>query len=80
MTEIIDIPYNEFIIGCFNQEGVQNHYYSIYIPYDAEKIIIEVGNNYLDIFYDEGRKRVNTINPMKSTKKLNITKDNDVLF
>ena len=80
MTEIIDIPYNEFIIGCFNQEGVQNHYYSIYIPYDAEKIIIEVGNNYLDIFYDEGRKRVNTINPMKSTKKLNITKDNDVFI
>ena len=80
ITEIIDIPYNEFVIGCFNQEGIQNHYYSIYIPYDAEKIIIQVVNNYLDIFYDEGRKKVNTINPMESTKNLNTTKDNEIFI
>ena len=78
LTQIIDIPYNEFIIGCFNQEGIQNHHYSIYIPNDAEKIIIEVGNKFLNIFYDKGRKKVNTIEPMKSTKKLNLTKDEDV--
>ena len=78
ITQIIDIPYNEFIISCFNQDGVQNHYYSLDIPDDAEKIIIEVESNFLDIFYDEGRKKVNTINPSKSTQKLNITKDKEV--
>ena len=80
ITQIIDIPYNEFIIGCFNQEGVQNHYYSIYIPNDAEKIIIGVENKYIDIFYEEGRTKLNAINPMKNTKKLNITNEKEVII
>ena len=80
ITEIVDIPYNEFIIGCFNQDMIHNHYYSIYIPYDAEKIIIEVGNNFLDIFYDEGRKKINTIKPKKNIKKLEIAQDNKVFI
>jgi hypothetical protein len=47
ITEIIDIPYNEFIISCFNQDMIQNHHYSIYILNDAEKIIIEKHPNAL---------------------------------
>ena len=42
ITQIIDIPYNEFIIGCFEQDTAQNHYYSINITNDTEKIIIEI--------------------------------------
>ena len=69
---IIDIPYNEFIIGCFEKDTAQNHYYSTYIPDDAEQIIIELESNYLTFFYGEGRNKINVINPLKTTKKLEI--------
>ena len=72
LSEIIDIPFNEFIISCFDQEGTQNHYYSIYVPNESGEIIIEVESNYLDFFYDEERKKINTINPKKSTKQIDI--------
>ena len=72
LSEIIDIPFNEFIISCFEQKGTQNHYYAIYVPNEAEEIIIEIESNYLDFFYDEERKKINTINPKKSTKQIDI--------
>ena len=78
ITQIIDIPYNEFIIGCFEQNTAQNHYYSIKIPEDTEKIIIEIESNYLEFFYDGGRKHINTINPVKSTIKLNLSNNKGV--
>ena len=50
LSEIIDIPFNEFIISCFDQEGTQNHYYSIYVPNESGEIIkstkqIDIDNN-----------------------------------
>ena len=78
-SHIIDIPYNEFIIGCFDQGTVQDHYYSIYIPNDAEKIIIELESNYLDFFYYKGRQRINTLKPKEKTTKLEIV-DNKGVF
>ena len=78
ITQIIDIPYTEFIIGCFEQNTAQNHYYSIKIPEDTEKIIIEIESNYLEFFYDGGRKHINTINPVKSTIKLNLSNNKGV--
>ena len=78
ITQIIDIPYNEFIIGCFEQNTAQNHYYSIKIPEDTEKIIIEIESNYLEFFYDGGRNHINTINPVKSTIKLNLSNNKGV--
>ena len=76
ISQIIDIPFNEFIIGCFFTDTATNHFYSMYIPNDAEKIVLEIESNYLDFFYDEGRKRINSINPVDSTKKL-LMKDNE---
>ena len=79
LSEIIDMPFNEFIISCFEQKGTQNHYYAIYVPNEAEEIIIEIESNYLDFFFDEGRVEINTINPKKSTKKI-IMENNKAVF
>ena len=77
ITKIIDIPFNEFIIGCFEQDTTQNHYYSINIPNDTDKIIIEIESNYLEFYYEEGRKKINTKNPSNNTKQLNINDNNN---
>ena len=42
ISSIIDIPYNEYIIGCFGKGASREHYYSFYIPVEAEKIIIQL--------------------------------------
>ena len=60
MPEIIDIPFNEYIIGSFEIGTINtHHYYSIHIPKEADKIIIQIEGNYIDGFYEEGRKRIN---------------------
>ena len=64
---------------CFDQISIQNHDYSIYIPNDTEKIILEIESKYIEFYYDEGRKKINTLNPEKSTKKLEIV-DNKYIF
>ena len=43
---IVDIPFNEYIIGSFEKGSINtHHYYSIHIPNDAEKIIIQIEGN-----------------------------------
>ena len=61
ISSIIDIPYNEYIISCFDKLSSREHYYSIYIPDEAENIIIQLEGDYFDAFYDKGRKKVNTL-------------------
>ena len=38
ISPIIDIPFNEYIIGNFEKGSITHHYYSLNIPEDAEKI------------------------------------------
>ena len=80
LSQIIDIPYNEFILGCFNTKGTQDHYYSFYIPSGVGQILMEIEGNYLDLFYDYGRRRINTINPMSSTKKEDLDNKKEILI
>ena len=73
LPQIVDIPYNEYILGSFEKTSINTyHYYSIYIPNDAEKIIIQIEGNYIDCFYGEGRKKINTIVEEENDKNINI--------
>ena len=69
ISKIIDIPYNEYIISCFGKGASREHYYSIYIPEDADKIIIQFSGAYLEGFYEDGKKKINTL---KGKNKLEI--------
>ena len=54
--QIINIPSNEFIFGYFEEESINNHYYSIFIPDNIDEIIIQIQGNYLDGFIGAGKK------------------------
>ena len=69
-SKIIDIAYDEYYIGCFFQGSPPEHFYSLYIPDDVEKIIIQLEGNYLDAFYEKGRKKINTMDPFGNSSKL----------
>ena len=79
ISNIVDIPFNEYLIGSFEFGSITHHYYSLFIPEDAEKIIIQIEANYLDGFVGEGRKRLNTAKQIGNTEKLDINRDKNVL-
>ena len=72
IPQIVDIPFNEYILGTFEKDSITHHYYSISIPSDAEKIIIQLEGNYIDGFYGEGRKRINTMKLDEDDQNLEI--------
>ena len=72
ISQIIDIPFNEYFIGNFEKGSISYHYYSLYIPEDATKIKIQIESNYLNVYYQEGRIKINTMKSIGNTKKLDI--------
>ena len=78
ISQIIDIPFNEYIIGNFDG-SITSHYYSIFIPNDADKIFIQIEGNYIAGFYEEGRKKISTIKIMKNTRSLEIINNKNIL-
>ena len=79
-SKIIDLLYNEYYISCFEQGSSSEHYYSIYIPNDAEKIIIQLEGNYFQAFYEEGRKKINTKNPKAIEIEFEMNDENKKVF
>ena len=78
--QIIDIPFNEFILGSFETVSINTyHYYSMVIPKDIEKIIIQIEGNYIDCFLGEGRKIINTKILRENVKDLNIINKMNVI-
>ena len=80
IPQIVDLPFNEYILGVFETDSITNHYYSISIPNDAEKIIIQMEGNYIDCFYGEGRKKINTIKIKGNDKNLEIIDKQNVII
>ena len=78
--QIIDIPFNEYLLGFFEINSINTyHYYSIVIPEEAERIIIQLEGNYIDCFYGEGRKKINSKSIRKNAKNLNIMNNQNVI-
>ena len=79
ISEIVDIPFNEYLIGSFEKGSISHHYYSLFIPDDAEKLIIQIESNYLDGFFGEGRLKINTVKQIGNTEQLNLINDKNIL-
>ena len=62
VSKLIEIYSDEYIISCFDQGTSPDHYYFIQIPDDANEILIQLEGNYIEAFYEKGRKRINTWN------------------
>jgi len=56
--QIINIPFNEYIFGTFEENSFINHYYSIFIPQGTEEIIMQIDSNYVEGFFGEGKKKL----------------------
>ena len=70
ISQIINIPLNEYIFGYFDETNVNIHYYSIFIPYETDNIYIEIhGKNILG-YSKEGIVKINTYKTTGNTKKL----------
>ena len=80
ISQIIDIPFNEYILGSFESDSITHHYYSISIPDDTEKIIIQIESNYIDAFYGEGRRKINTKKIRKNDNNLEIINNQNVII
>ena len=78
--QIINIPFNEYVFGSFEQGSILDHYYTIFIPNDTDKIIIQFEGNYLDGFIGEGNIKLNIIKPLKEIKNLNIINKINVFY
>ena len=78
IPSIIYIPFSEYIISCFGKRAAREHYYSIYIPDDAENIIIQLEGYYFDAFYEIGKKKINTLK--ESTDRLGTKEIQNVII
>ena len=66
-TNIINIPFNEYIFGYFEKNRINHHYYSIFIPNEIDDIYLEWKGNFIQIFFGEGKRKLNTYNNMLNT-------------
>ena len=77
--QIVNIPFNEYIFGAFDEYSKIEHYYSIFIPNDTiEKIIIQLESNYIDGFIEEGIVKINETNKTKDIINLNIINNSNI--
>ena len=70
ISQIINIPLNEYIFGFFDKTTINIHYYTIFIPYDADNVYIELHGNNINAFFKEGIDKIDTTNISNNTKKL----------
>ena len=79
IPQIVEIPFNEYLIGAFEKGSISQHYYSFFIPDEAEKIIFQIEGNYIEGYYGEGRQKINTMRPLGNIQKLEIINNQNVI-
>ena len=73
--QLINIPFNEYIFGNFEEDSINHHYYSLYIPYDIESIIIQYEGKSIEGFFGYGKRKLNTLRKINNTYNLNLTEN-----
>jgi len=58
--QIINIPFNEYIFGTFEDNSFLNHYYTLSIPEGIKEMIIQIESNYIEGFIGDGKKKLIT--------------------
>jgi len=67
-SQINSIPLNEYIFGFFDEDTVNIHYYSVFIPYESNNIYIEIHGNNINGFSKEGIVKINTYKLTNNSK------------
>ena len=71
ISQIVNIPLNEFIFGFIDNSTINVHYYSVYIPEDIENITIEIHGENIISYAKKGIKKINAFITTSKTKQLN---------
>jgi hypothetical protein len=71
--QIVNIPFNEYIFGYFEEESINEHYYSIFLPNDTKELIVQIEGKNFDGFIGAGKKKLITSRKMENIDKLIIT-------
>ena len=72
-TNIVNIPEKEYIFGYFEESTINQHYYSIFISKETDTVLVELNGNYIQFFYGEGKRKLNTYNPnIDTTEELTL--------
>ena len=71
ISQIINIPLNEYIFGVIDNTTINIHYYSVYIPEKTENITIELHGENIISYAKKGIKKINTFKITNNTKQLN---------
>ena len=70
-SQIINIPFNEYIFGVFEEKSINHHYYSLFIPNNTKSIIVQFEGNFIEGFYGFGNKKLNTFRELNNIQKIN---------
>jgi hypothetical protein len=71
IPQIVNIPLNEYIFGNLEENSVNHHYYTVFIPEDYEKISLEIHGYGINIFAINGKEKINRKNNDVSDLKYN---------
>ena len=71
ISQIVNIPLNEYIFGVIDNTTINIHYYSVYIPDESDNITIELHGENIISFAKKGIKKINTFKITQNTKQLN---------
>ena len=69
-SQTINIPLNKYIFGIFEETSYNIHYFSAFIPYDANNIYIEIHGMNICGYFKEGNDKIITKNMNIHYKKL----------
>jgi hypothetical protein len=61
ISQIVNIPLNEYVFGNLDEKSVNHHYYTVFIPEDSEDITIEIHGNEIKSYAINGIKKINAI-------------------
>ena len=61
ISQIVNIPLNEYAFGNLDEKSVNHHYYTVFIPEDSENISIEIHGNEIKAYTINGIKKINAI-------------------
>ena len=71
ISQIVNIPLNEFIFGFIDNTTINVHYYSVYIPEESDNITIEIHCENIISFAKKGIKKINAFKISDKTIQIN---------
>ena len=71
ISQVVNIPLNEYIFGVIDDKTINVHYYSVYIPEETENITIEIFGENIISYAKKGIKKINVFKTTDNTIQLN---------